>query len=272
MVVSLFSLEGRTALVTGSSRGIGYALAGGLLEAGARVVIHGRDVATAESAAARLGELTGGEVRVATFDVTDPEAVDAGVAGIEEVWGTPDILVNNAGIGPSKPLLETSLDDFRAVIAINLDAVFLGCRFGAEAMRATPEKPRASPASIVNLSSILGLVGMATTAAYSASKGGVRLLTKTVALEAAANKWDIRVNSVHPGFTWTPMVQESVKRIAGQTGGEAEATRAGISALHPLGRMGAPEEIANAILFLASDESSFMTGSEMVVDGGYTAI
>ena len=113
---------------------------------------------------------------------------------------------------------------------------------------------------------------MAGTAAYSASKGGVRLMTKTVALESAANGWMIRVNSVHPGFTWTPMVQEAVERIGSQTGAGAEATRTGIAGLHPIGRMGLPEEIANAILYLASDESSFMTGSELVVDGGYTAI
>jgi NAD(P)-dependent dehydrogenase (short-subunit alcohol dehydrogenase family) len=264
-------LNGKTAIITGAAAGIGAATARAFATEGARLVLTDLDAA-AVAALARNIDPSGGRAIGIGHDVRDEAGWAHVFAEAGKAFGRPDILVNNAGIGPSKPLLETSLDDFRAVIAINLDAVFLGCRFGAEAMRATPEKPRASPASIVNLSSILGLVGMATTAAYSASKGGVRLLTKTVALEAAANKWDIRVNSVHPGFTWTPMVQESVKRIAGQTGGEAEATRAGISALHPLGRMGAPEEIANAILFLASDESSFMTGSEMVVDGGYTAI
>jgi NAD(P)-dependent dehydrogenase (short-subunit alcohol dehydrogenase family) len=215
---------------------------------------------------------TGAKAIGLRHDVRDEDQWRAVFDAAQKSFGRPDVLVNNAGIGPSKPLLETSLEEFRAVTAINLDAVFLGCRFGVEAMRATEAEPRAASASIINLSSILGLVGMATTAAYSASKGGVRLLTKTVALEAAANKWEIRVNSVHPGFTWTPMVQESVRRMAGQTGGEAETTRAAIAGLHPLGRMGLPEEIASAILFLASDESAFMTGSEMVVDGGYTAI
>lgn len=264
-------LDGKTAIISGAAAGIGAATARAFASEGANLVLTDLD---AEAVAALAHDIDPSAKRAIGLghDVRD----EAGWARVfkeaGKLFGRPDILVNNAGIGPSKPLLETSLDDFRAVTAINLDAVFLGCRFGAEAMRSTPENPRTSSASIINLSSILGLVGMATTAAYSASKGGVRLLTKTVALEAAANKWDIRVNSVHPGFTWTPMVQESVKRIAGQTGGEAEATRAGISALHPLGRMGDPQEIANAILFLASDESSFVTGSEMVVDGGYTAI
>ena len=126
-------------------------------------------------------------------------------------------------------------------------------------------------AAMISLSSISGIVGQGYIhVGYNASKGAVRLITKAGA--AQHGKHGIRVNSVHPGFTWTPMVQESVARIAGQTGNEAEATRAAIAGLHPLGRMGDPAEIANAILFLASDESSFMTGLEVVVDGGYTAI
>jgi NAD(P)-dependent dehydrogenase (short-subunit alcohol dehydrogenase family) len=264
-------LQGKTAIITGAAAGIGAATARAFAREGAAVVITDIDKAGAEALAT---ELNGNGARAIGLhhDVTDETHWQAVISATSAEFGRPDVLVNNAGIGPSKPLLETSLADFRAVIAINLDAVFLGCRYGVEAMRATADAPRTSTASIINLSSILGIVGMATTAAYSASKGGVRLLTKTIALEAAANKWDIRVNSVHPGFTWTPMVQESVKRMAGQTGGEAEDTRAGIAGLHPLGRMGDPTEIANAILFLASDESSFMTGSEMVVDGGYTAI
>jgi NAD(P)-dependent dehydrogenase (short-subunit alcohol dehydrogenase family) len=264
-------LDGKIAIITGAAAGIGAATARAFAAQGARLVLSDID----EGAVTALAEeLTGNGGRAIGLchDVRDEgqwrQVFDVG----QKSFGRPDVLVNNAGIGPSKPLLETSLDEFRAVTSINLDAVFLGCRFGVEAMRATEAQPRSASASIINLSSILGLVGMATTAAYSASKGGVRLLTKTVALEAAANKWDVRVNSVHPGFTWTPMVQESVRRMAGQTGGEADATRSAIAGLHPLGRMGFPEEIANAILFLASDESAFMTGSEMVVDGGYTAI
>lgn len=264
-------LQGKIAVITGAAAGIGAATARIFAAEGAALVLTDIDEGAVTALADDLG---GGDARAIGLrhDVRDEEQWRAVFDAATKSFGRPDVLVNNAGIGPSKPLLETSLEEFRAVTAINLDAVFLGCRFGVEAMRATDAAPRAASASIINLSSILGLVGMATTAAYSASKGGVRLLTKTVALEAAANKWEVRVNSVHPGFTWTPMVQESVRRMAGQMGGEAEATRAAIASLHPLGRMGLPEEIANAILFLASDESAFMTGSEMVVDGGYTAI
>lgn len=264
-------LAGKIAIITGAAAGIGAATARAFAAEGAELVLTDVDEAAVTALAAEL-ERNGAKAIGLRHDVREENQWRMVFDQARQSFGRPDILVNNAGIGPSKPLLETSLEEFRAVTSINLDAVFLGCRFGAESMRATEAEPRTASASIINLSSILGLVGMATTAAYSASKGGVRLLTKTVALEAAANKWQVRVNSVHPGFTWTPMVQESVERIAGQTGAQAEATRAGIASLHPLGRMGLPEEIANAILFLASDESAFMTGSEVVVDGGYTAI
>jgi len=264
-------LQGKTAIITGAAAGIGAATARAFAREGAALVLTDIDGAAVEAFASELSAAGVKAIGIA-HDVRDEGQWQVVIDRTLASFGRPDILVNNAGIGPSKPLLETSLADFRPVTAINLDAVFLGCRFAVEAMQSTETSPRQSSASIINLSSILGLVGMATTAAYSANKGGVRLLTKTIALEAAAKKWDIRVNSVHPGFTWTPMVQESVKRIAGQTGGAAEDTRAGIAGLHPLGRMGEPHEIAAAILFLASDEASFMTGSEVTVDGGYTAI
>ncbi|MFM2280581.1 MAG: hypothetical protein RLZZ444_2812 [Pseudomonadota bacterium] len=264
-------LAGKIAIITGAAAGIGAATARAFAREDATLVLTDIDGSAVETLAADLAA-SGVKAIGMAHDVRDESQWRAVFERAIANFGRPDILVNNAGIGPSKPLLETSLEEFRAVTAINLDAVFLGCRFGVEFMRSTDAHYRTASASIINLSSILGIVGMATTAAYSASKGGVRLLTKTIALEAAANKWDIRVNSVHPGFTWTPMVQESVKRIAGQTGGVADDTRIGIASLHPLGRMGEPEEIAAAILFLASDESSFMTGSEVTVDGGYTAI
>lgn len=264
-------LGGKIAIITGAGAGIGAATARVFAAEGASLVLSDIDTAAATSVASEL-KGQGAKAIALKHDVCNEGHWQTVFDTARRSFGRPDILVNNAGIGPSKPLLETSLDEFRAVIAVNLESVFLGCRFGMAAMRATEAEPRASSGSIINLSSILGLVGMATTAAYSASKGGVRLLTKTVALEAAANGWAVRVNSVHPGFTWTPMVETAMSRIAEQSEGEAEATKAQITGLHPIGRMGDPVEIANAILFLASDESSFMTGSEVVVDGGYTAI
>ncbi len=264
-------LDGKTAIITGAAAGIGAATARAFAREGASLVLTDINGEAVEAVAEEL--MTAGARAIGlAHDVREEADWQTVIDRTVATFGRPDVLVNNAGVGPSKPTLETSLAEFRAVTAINLDAVFLGCRFGLEAMRSTEDNPRSSSASIVNLSSILGLVGFATATAYSASKGGVRLLTKSLALEAAANKWDVRVNSVHPGFTWTPMVQESVKRIADQTGGEADDTRAGIAGLHPLGRMGEPDEIAAAILFLATDEASFMTGSEVTVDGGYTAI
>jgi NAD(P)-dependent dehydrogenase (short-subunit alcohol dehydrogenase family) len=137
-------------------------------------------------------------------------------------------------------------------------------------MRTTPARPRSEAASIINLSSILGLVGMAETAAYSASKGVIRLLTKSAALECAEKGYQVRINSIHPGFTWTPMVQTAVKRMATPEADE-HAIRQALTSLHPLVRMGTAEDIAAAIVFLASDESAFMTGSELVIDGGYSA-
>ncbi len=264
-------LDGKTAIITGAAAGIGAATARAFAREGASLVLTDIDGKAAEALAA---ELTSASARAMglSHDVREEAHWKTVFDRTVAAFGRPDVLVNNAGVGPSKPTLETSLEEFRAVTAINLDAVFLGCRFGLEAMRSTEVNPSSSSASIVNLSAILGMVGFATATAYSASKGGVRLLTKSLALEAAANKWDVRVNSVHPGFTWTPMVQESVKRIADQTGGADDDTRADIAGLHPLGRMGEPDEIAAAILFLATDEASFMTGSEVTVDGGYTAI
>ena len=138
-------------------------------------------------------------------------------------------------------------------------------------MRPLPTRPRSGLGSIINVSSMLGMVGLAEAAPYCASKGGVRLLTKAIALECAAKGWEVRVNSLHPGFIWTPMVQKSTARHAEQTGSDIESERKVLADLHPLGRMGTPEEVAAAVLYLASDDSAFVTGSELTIDGGYTA-
>jgi Dehydrogenases with different specificities (related to short-chain alcohol dehydrogenases) len=171
-----------------------------------------------------------------------------------------DVVVNNAGVALAKNVEYTTLQEWRWLLSINLDGVFLGTRFGIVAMR------EARSGSIINLSSIEGLVGDANLAAYNASKGGVRLFTKSAALHCARSGYNIRVNSVHPGYVLTPMVEGYA-----ESSGDAEAARKALVALHPLGRLGEPDEIAYGVLYLASDESKFVTGSELVIDGGYTA-
>jgi NAD(P)-dependent dehydrogenase (short-subunit alcohol dehydrogenase family) len=200
----------------------------------------------------------GGRAAFLTHDVTDERRWSEVVTATAERFGGLDVLVNSAGVGGGQPLLEATLEDWRRVTAINLDGTFLGVRHAA------PVMARAGRGSIVNLSSILGKVGFPGAAAYCASKGGVAMLTKAAALELAA--LGVRVNSVHPGFIETPMVVNAFR----ETENENEIRDLVVSR-HALGRLGVPREVADAVVFLASDESSFMTGSELVVDGGYTA-
>lgn len=263
-------VAGKVALITGAAAGIGRATALLLAREGARLVITDID----DAAVARVADLVqerGGTALALRQDAGCENDWKQTIAATLAAHGQLDVLVNNAGVGDSKPLLETSLEDWHSVLRVNLDGVFLGCRYGIEAMRSTETRKRTRFGSVINLSSILGMVGFPGAAAYSASKGGVRLMTKTLALECAAQGWDIRVNSVHPGFIWTPMNQETVARLARQTHTDEATQRSGLDALHPLNRMGEADEVAATILFLASDESSFVTGAELVVDGGYTA-
>ena len=166
--------------------------------------------------------------------------------------------MNNAGVGASRALADTDLAFWRRIQSVNLDAVFLGTRTGFRRM--------APGGSIINISSVLGIVGNTGTSAYSASKGGVRLFSKSAAVEAAQTGLGIRVNSVHPGYIGTPMVMDNVANQA-----EPEKVVAMIRARHPVGHLGEPEDIANAVVYLASDETKFVTGTEIIVDGGYTA-
>ncbi len=238
-------MTGKTALITGAGSGIGAATARLFAAEGAK----------AESVAAEA-RAAGAEAYGAAHDVRDEAQWQAIVAEVVARFGGLDALVNNAGIGNGRrALLETDLAAFREVQAVNLDGVFLGVRYGGEQMA------KQKRGSIVNISSIYGLVGAPSSASYCASKGGVRLLTK-----AAAYEWahlGIRVNSVHPGFIDTPLVRPHIENN--------DAARDWIVAGHPIGRLGRAEEIAEACLFLCSDASSFSTGSELVVDGGWTA-
>jgi NAD(P)-dependent dehydrogenase (short-subunit alcohol dehydrogenase family) len=251
-------VAGKVALVTGAAMGLGAETAIRLAREGASVMLTDVQDEPAD-AVVRAIRAEGGTAAYHHHDVTDPEQWQAVVAATKEAFGALHILVNNAGIagGPS-PLMTHSLEEWRRILSVNLDGVFLGMR------HAGPLIADSGGGSVINLSSILGKVGLPEAAAYCASKGGVLLLSKAAALEWAP--LNIRVNSVHPGFIDTPMVENSVMLQA-----DGNEKKAMLVAAHALGRFGVPREIADAILFLASDESSFMTGAELVVDGGYTA-
>jgi NAD(P)-dependent dehydrogenase (short-subunit alcohol dehydrogenase family) len=173
-------------------------------------------------------------------------------------FGKLDILVNNAGVMFAASVEETSLDRWRALMSVNCDGVFLGTKHAISAMKARG-------GSIINISSVAGLVGLPNLGAYSASKGAVRLFTKAAALECAKQGGRIRVNSIHPGGIWTPMLEQFIGKHGESTADAAAA------AMHPVGHAGEPDDIAYGVLYLASDESKFVTGAELVIDGGYTA-
>jgi NAD(P)-dependent dehydrogenase (short-subunit alcohol dehydrogenase family) len=256
-------LQGRIALVTGGARGIGAATARTLARAGAKVVIT--DMADGSPVATEIG---GAFTR---HDVTDEASWVEAIGFARQSFGGLDILVNNAGIFFAKPIAETTIEDFRRMQAVNVEGVFLGIKHAIPAIAERAEK-WVGGGSIVNLSSVAGLNGSPLTIAYNASKGAVRLMSKSAALECAAMGLKIRVNSVHPGVIQTKMGDQVVDDFAAAGGqNDIDAAKATVVASHPIGRFGKDTEIADAILFLASDQSSFVTGSELVVDGGLTA-
>lgn len=247
----LFNLEGRRALITGSSQGIGLALATGLQDAGAEVVLNGRSLDRLESTAQAFRAGT----HVLAFDVTDHVAVRDAVDRFEAEVGPIDILVNNAGIlGPMATTIDLTEEGYDQVCAINQHSVFYGMK------AVLPTMVEAGRGSIVNISSIAGMAANYgfPSLAYVASKFAVRGMTKATAMEYG--KHNIRVNSVHPGFIQTPMMVEATDEV----GGDALAQI-------PLGRIAEPIEVSNLVLFLASDESSYITGAEHLVDAGMLA-
>ena len=246
-------LEGKMALITGAASGIGRATALLFHAEGARVAATDRNEAG-------LAGLEGVADLILAQDVADEARWREVVESVVAAFGRLDILVNSAGIALKGNIETATLEDFRRTEAVNIEGVFLGCR---EAIRVMKDK---GGGSIVNLSSVAGIIGDAQSAAYCASKGAVRLLTKSAALHCGRAGYNIRLNSVHPSFADTPMVQELIASSK-----NPERVRDGLMRAAPMGRMGRAEEVANAILYLASDESSFTTGAELMVDGGLTA-
>ncbi|MFV0369857.1 MAG: glucose 1-dehydrogenase [Hyphomicrobiaceae bacterium] len=253
-------VAGKVAIVTGAAKGIGREAAIVLAREGAAVVVADIDEAGARSVTEEITQ-AGGRAVAIRQDAASEADWEAAIKLAVDTYGGLNIVVNNAGVALAGTVEDTSLKDWRALMAVNLDGVFLGTRYGIQAMKASKGK-----GSIINLSSIEGLIGDPTLAAYNASKGGVRIFTKSSALHCAQEGYDIRVNSVHPGYIWTPMVEGFLG-----TFDDAAAAREATAKKHPVGHLGEPADIAYGILYLASDESKFMTGAELVIDGGYTA-
>lgn len=245
-------LKDKVAIVTGGASGIGRATAILFAREGAKVAVADYEPTGGQETVDLIRE-EGQEAIFIKTDVSDPEDVERMVRETVSSYGRLDVLFNNAGVGETAKAADASLEHWKRVLDINLGGVFLGCKY------AIPEMIKNGGGSIINNASILAEVGFSEAAAYSASKHGVVGLTQTIAIDYAGQ--GIRANTVCPGFIKTPMVMDGLD----------EDTRNYIAGLHPLGRMGEPQEVAEGVLFLASDRSSFVTGTCLFVDGGYTA-
>lgn len=248
-------LAGKIALVTGAASGIGLATTQRFAEEGARVIATDRDAPALALVTAQLDEVEGGH-RTIVLDVTDEAQWQAAMREVDDRFGRLDILVNNAGFGRFCSIAEMSLKEWQATIAVNLDSVFLGTKY------ALPLLARSGRSAIVNMSSMRGMAAATGCGAYSAAKAGVRLFTKVTALECAQAGNGVRANSVHPGHVVTALTAAAYADAA---------IGPALLAHTPLGRFAQPREIADAIVFLASDEASYMTGAELTIDGGVTA-
>lgn len=257
-------VQRKVALVTGGASGIGRASALLLGNEGATVVVTDIQDDAGRDCVAKIKQ-AGGDAIFLRHDVASEENWVSVIAEVKSRFGRLDVLVNNAGIAIAGPITEMSLADWRRQESINLDGVFLGVKHALPLMRAS------GGGSIVNISSLAGLKGSANLAGYCATKGGVRLFTKAVAMECAALKDNVRVNSVHPGIIETPIWLSIVPGVGGLPnagGANAPDLDAMSAAFVPTGKKGLPEDIAAGVLYLASDESRYVTGSELVIDGG----
>lgn len=247
-------LKGKVAVVTGGALGIGQACCERLAGEGAKVAVFDINDEEGRGLAAKLGDAHYWHV-----DVSDEAQVKSAIDEAAQRFGRLDVLVNNAGIGgANKPTHELTEAEWDRVQAVNVKGVFFCTK------HAIPHLRRAGGGSIINLSSVYGMIGAGDVPPYHASKGAVRIMSKNDAIAYAREK--IRVNSLHPGFIWTPMVRAHARSM-----GDEKAAREALVALHPVGHLGEPDDIAWGVVYLASDESQFVTGAELVIDGGYTA-
>jgi len=268
--IDMNSLHGKVALLSGAARGIGAETARKMSAAGASVVVGDVLVDRGRETAKEIAE-AGGKAVALALDVTQEASWTAAVAAAIKQFGKLDILVNNAGIFLGKDLMDATMEDWSRLVAINMTGVWLGTKVCAPALADSGRSTRHGSA-IVNLASIAGIVGSQLDPLYSMTKGGVTLFTKSAALSFGRKGWKIRVNSIHPGVIETDMGAQTFVSRARQSGSnDVEGARSVAMKQHPIGRLGVAEDIALGIVFLASDDSGFMTGSGMVVDGGLTA-
>jgi len=253
--IAAFDLTGRTALVTGSSQGIGRALAQGLAEAGATVIVHGRDAAKAQHAAEEITTATGRSAGSVVFDVTDADAVDAGVTAIEETHGTPDIVINNAGIQRRAPIAEFPEEDWEALLATNLSSAFHLSRRVAAGMI-----DRGS-GKLVQIGSVQSQLARPSIAAYAATKGAISMFTKGLCADLAPH--GVQANAIAPGYFATELTRALVD--------DAEFS-AWVRGRTPAGRWGLTRDLVGAAVFLSSSASDFVNGQTLFVDGGMTAV
>lgn len=253
--IAAFDLTGRVALVTGSSQGIGLALAHGLAAAGATVVVHGRDAEKAERSAAGIAAASGAAVRSTVFDVADAAAVDSGIGWIEQELGTPDIVVNNAGIQRRAPIAEFSDADWDDLLRINLSSVFHVAR------RVAPGMIARGSGKLIQIGSVQSHLARPSIAPYTATKGAVALFTKGLCADLAPH--GIQANAIAPGYFATELTRALV---------EDEQFSAWVRGRTPAGRWGAVEDLVGTLVYLASGASDFVNGQTIYVDGGMTAV
>ena len=249
-------LEGKTALVTGAASGIGLQTSIRLAEEGARVMMTDINLEEVRQQAEKLGA----NATFLKLDITEEEEWISVLDETVKRFDRLDILVNSAGMVLIADVEQITLEDWRKVHAVNLDGTFLGCKHGVRVMK------EFGAGSIINLSSVSGMIGGFNLAAYNSSKGAVRMLTKSVALHCARAGYGIRCNSIHPTFIETPMLESMIRDSP-----DPEKARQTLVRQVPLRRIGKPDDVANMIVYLASDESTFVTGTEMVIDGGVIA-